>query len=182
MRPSPWSVCSHRRWPLERSKAEITNEIEPDWRNSWPPIGRSSGVRWLRSLWSPGAAWTPTSGGCGALVSGPYPTWDVTKIRSPHTIGDDAPRPRIVAFHATFSLGPQRSGRLRSRDTPVPSGPRHCGQLSARRLTIEAAPTRSAIVTVRRLRIASPRSWSTLPDFRAGRTGRPDGKWLGADG
>ena len=51
--------------------------------------------------------------------------------RSPQTIGDEMPRPRIGAFHAMFSVSLHRSGSRASGDTPDADGPRQCGQFSA---------------------------------------------------
>ena len=56
-------------------------------------------------------------------------------MRSPHTIGDDVPRPGRGAFHATPSSLVQRVGRPVSRETPVASGPLQWGQFSAPAVT-----------------------------------------------
>ena len=61
----------------------------------------------------------------------PVPICDVTKTRSPDTIGDDTPRPPSGAFHATFSVALHLTGRFFSSVAPVPRGPRHCGQSAA---------------------------------------------------
>src|SRR5436190_1621438 len=45
-------------------------------------------------------------------------------------MGEDQPRPAISAFHATFSLVLQRSGRLGFSATPSDPGPRNCGQFA----------------------------------------------------
>ena len=71
------------------------------------------------------------------------PTCDVTKIRSPQTIGDDDPSPRSAALHAMFSRALHVIGRPDSADTPSPDGPRHCGQFAA----IGAAASRTSELT-----------------------------------
>src|SRR5580658_10041273 len=55
----------------------------------------------------------------------------VTKILSPHTIGDDQPEPGTSTFQTTFSVADHLSGSAGSSTTPVDPGPRNCGQLSA---------------------------------------------------
>src|ERR1043165_162868 len=45
-------------------------------------------------------------------------------------MGEDQPRPAISAFHATFSLVLQRSGKLEFSATPSEPGPRNCGQFA----------------------------------------------------
>jgi hypothetical protein len=77
----------------------------------------------------------------------PVPTCDVTKTRSPETIGDETPTPPMAAFHATFSVALQRTGRFFSSEAPVPRGPRHCGQSAAAAVDPPSATT-SAIVIV----------------------------------
>src|SRR5580658_4932383 len=54
----------------------------------------------------------------------------VTKILSPHTIGDDQPEPGTSTFQTTFSVADHLSGSAGSSTTPVDPGPRNCGQLS----------------------------------------------------
>src|SRR5580658_8688009 len=54
----------------------------------------------------------------------------VTKILSPHTIGDDQPEPGTSTFQTTFSVADHLSGSAGSSATPVDPGPRNCGQLS----------------------------------------------------
>src|SRR5580700_9914241 len=54
----------------------------------------------------------------------------VTKILSPHTIGDDHPDPGMSTFQRTFSVADHLSGSAGSSTTPVDPGPRNCGQLS----------------------------------------------------
>jgi hypothetical protein len=49
-------------------------------------------------------------------------------MRSPHTTGDDEPRPGISTFHFTFFDSLHSVGGSAWRDTPVACGPRHCGQ------------------------------------------------------
>src|SRR5262245_65351584 len=52
-------------------------------------------------------------------------------------IGDDHPRPGIVATHSTFSVFDQRSGSALLSPTGFRSGPRNCGQSgSAARTTM----------------------------------------------
>src|SRR6188474_1291698 len=80
----------------------------------------------------------------------PVPICDVTKTRSPDTIGDDTPSPPIAAFHATFSVALHRTGRFFSSVAPVPRGPRHCGQSAADAETLSAIvrPTATLIVCI----------------------------------
>jgi hypothetical protein len=61
----------------------------------------------------------------------PVPICDVTKTRSPDTIGDDTPTPPSGARQATFSVAFHVTGRFFSSVAPVPRGPRHCGQSAA---------------------------------------------------
>jgi hypothetical protein len=67
----------------------------------------------------------------------------VTITRSRETIGDEIPRPRIAAFHATFFVSLHSVGRPRSGETPEAAGPRQCGQSSARTVTIDTASNRA---------------------------------------
>ena len=67
----------------------------------------------------------------------PSVTAVVTKTLPPVTIGDDHPRPGIVATHSTFSVFDQRSGSALLSPTGFRSGPRNCGQSgSAARTTM----------------------------------------------
>src|SRR5438445_11897158 len=66
------------------------------------------------------------------------PMWDVTKTRSPQTIGEETPRPRRGAFQAIFSSRLHFTGRPVSGETPVPRGPRHWGQLSAQVIEVRS--------------------------------------------
>src|SRR5262245_4607026 len=54
----------------------------------------------------------------------------VRKMRSPQTMGEECPRPSIVAFHFTFLVALHSVGNPVSFEIPCPSGPRHCGQLA----------------------------------------------------
>ena len=68
----------------------------------------------------------------------PAPICEVTKTRSPTTIGDDTPRPPIGAFHATFSVALHLTGRFfSSRDAvaarPAPLRPVGRGDRAAER-------------------------------------------------
>src|SRR6185436_6608744 len=83
----------------------------------------------------------------GASIS-PTGITDVTKIRSPHAIGDDHPCPGIVAFHLTFWVVLHVSGRLAPSPTPVEPGPRNCGHCSAR----TASPLATSARTTKLLR------------------------------
>src|SRR5437870_6913792 len=56
-------------------------------------------------------------------------TTEVTKMLSPHTVGELQPVPGISVFQATFWLVLQVSGRLGSSATPSEPGPRNCAQL-----------------------------------------------------
>src|SRR5580692_12035783 len=68
----------------------------------------------------------------------------VTKIRSPHTTGDDQPEPGMSVFHATFCVVDQWSGSAGSSATPVDPGPRNCGQLSPARTGASAITVKIA--------------------------------------
>src|ERR1700733_3595872 len=78
---------------------------------------------------------------------------------SPHTMGDDQPRPAILVTHATFSVLLQTSGRSRSSLIPRAPGPRNCGQLSAaikdetKSPHAPVATPRIRIVAIQRLRM-----------------------------
>src|SRR5262245_49345745 len=50
------------------------------------------------------------------------------KTRSPHTTGDDDPRPGISTFHLTLCFSLHVVGGLAVFDTPVMYGPRHWAQ------------------------------------------------------
>ena len=52
----------------------------------------------------------------------------VRKMRSPHTIGDECPRPGTGRFHRTLTVSDQRSGYPVPSTTPCPEGPRQRGQ------------------------------------------------------
>ena len=49
-------------------------------------------------------------------------------MRSPQTIGEDAPRPGMSIFQRMFSVSLHFRGGLALVDTPVANGPRHSGQ------------------------------------------------------
>src|SRR5258706_720199 len=53
------------------------------------------------------------------------------KIRSPHTIGDEWPRPGISVFQTTLLVALQWTGTFDSTLDPSPRGPRQHGQFSA---------------------------------------------------
>ena len=60
------------------------------------------------------------------------PTCEVTKTRSPQTIGDETPTPPSGVFQAMFCVSLQRLRQPRLAPTRrLPAGPRHCGQFSA---------------------------------------------------
>ena len=58
----------------------------------------------------------------------PSLTADVTNTRSPHTIGDDQPRPGTSTAHATFCVADHLTGNCAASATPAAFGPRNCGQ------------------------------------------------------
>src|SRR5262245_31530014 len=60
-------------------------------------------------------------------LNAPGLTVDVTITRSPHTFGDDQPRPGTPTLHATFFSADQLTGRLSMSATPRPDAPRNCG-------------------------------------------------------
>src|SRR5258708_39522860 len=74
----------------------------------------------------------------------------VRKMRLPHTIGDECPRPGIGVFHATFLAVLHSVGRFLSSATPELCGPRHCGQL-----TVVGASTESSTSGVRTMTTGS---------------------------
>src|SRR6187551_3083520 len=55
----------------------------------------------------------------------------VTITWSPHTIGDDQPRPAISARHATLIVVDHLVGSVATDDTARPAGPRNCGQVAS---------------------------------------------------
>src|SRR5918996_6315908 len=75
---------------------------------------------------------------------------EVTITWSPHTIGEDQPRPGICVFHLTFSLVDHRNGSPSIADTPRPAGPRNCGQVISTGVDRAiAAPTTTASIHVK---------------------------------
>src|SRR5262245_37948108 len=55
----------------------------------------------------------------------------VTITRSPHTMGEDQPKPGISAFQTTFEVALHSIGTPVSEEMPCPVGPRKPGQFSA---------------------------------------------------
>src|ERR1700685_3770508 len=55
----------------------------------------------------------------------------VKKIRSPHTTGEECPRPSTGVFQATLRSALQDTGTSLSGEIPFPVGPRQPGQSSA---------------------------------------------------
>src|SRR2546428_5111969 len=82
---------------------------------------------------------------------------EVTKMRSPHAMGDDHPAPGTSVFQKPFLVELQVSGRPASSATPTGSGPRNCGQRSV----AAAAPEARTIGTANRM--MGTRSILTLP-------------------
>src|SRR5215217_6645354 len=79
-------------------------------------------------------------------------TAEVTKTRSPHTIGDDQPRPGRSAVQATCSVVDQDTGSEASSAIPAPFGPRNCGQAAgaaARTAGTRTAPARASVTRMR---------------------------------
>src|SRR5262249_22636475 len=66
----------------------------------------------------------------------------VTITRSPHTIGEDQPKPGISAFQTTLELALHSIGTPVSEEMPCPVGPRKPGQLSARPVLVRDRRTR----------------------------------------
>ena len=121
--PSASIRRSHRRLPSVRANASTMKMV----------FSRSTVVaRPLPRARSPIAVGSPpcTRRGPGRLM--PAPSCDVTKTRSPLTMGVEMPTPAIGAFQAIFSLAPQRVGSVWSAEMPSACGPRQCGQSSAR--------------------------------------------------
>jgi hypothetical protein len=76
-------------------------------------------------------------------------TAEVTKIRSPQTIGEEYPAGSAV-FHAMFFPGPHSVGSCCSIEIPWLPGPRHCGQFSAD--TVAAAAVSTIPAKVKRMK------------------------------
>src|SRR5215212_5120454 len=79
-------------------------------------------------------------------------TAEVTKTRSPHTIGDDQPRPGRSAVQATCSVVDHDTGSEASSAMPAPFGPRNCGQAggaAARTAGTSTAPARTRVTKMR---------------------------------
>src|SRR5262245_50944271 len=64
-------------------------------------------------------------------LNAPGLTVVVTMTCSPHTIGDDQPRPGTAAFHATFFVADHVTGRPSLAATPRPIAPRNCGHTAS---------------------------------------------------
>src|SRR5262245_17619434 len=79
---------------------------------------------------SPAAAASPCWKSLGPGRDRLLPTCDVQTTRSPPTVRDEMPKPRMEAFHATFSELRQVTGSPFSSETPVDAGPRQFGQFS----------------------------------------------------
>src|SRR5687768_13381395 len=80
-------------------------------------------------------------------------------MRSPHTTGDDDPRPGISTFHLMFCVSLHTVGGSACRDTPVAWGPRHWGQnFSASVLADQPATTDMA----NSMKTGVPRAGGTL--------------------
>src|SRR5262249_34049850 len=86
----------------------------------------------------------------------------VRKMRRPHTIGDDHPRPGRSAFHTTFFVVLHSSGMPRSSATP-PDGPRNCGQLVSARLGSAITIAINSVSNARRIGITPGWDVSTVP-------------------
>src|SRR3954469_13358665 len=79
----------------------------------------------------------------------PLPTADVTITWSPHTIGDDQPRPATSALHATFIVVDHVAGSVSIEETPRPPCPRNCGHVVSAGAGVAGA--RSATKEVRKI-------------------------------
>ena len=125
------AVRSHTTRPVRRSIARIVN-------------------RWT----SRGRTWP--LGSCEAAPEAPIGIAVETNSRSPHTTGDDEPRPGISVFHRMFFVSLHSTGGSAVLETPFAYGPRHWGQ--NRSATGSAASSTNdssaALVTA-----ASPATW-----------------------
>src|SRR3954470_20457395 len=68
-----------------------------------------------------------------ALIAVVRNTW------SPHTIGDDQPRPGTSAFHTTFVVVDHVVGSVSMAETARPACPRNCGHV----VSVGAGPAES---------------------------------------
>src|SRR5262245_16250251 len=120
--PTASTLYSHNRLPSARANASTTKTVLSPSAAGAGPSARSpeplAAAPCARRGWFPG-------------FRTPDPICDVTNTRSPATIGLDTPWPASGAFHATFSVGDQRSGRFFSVAIPLPAGPRQFGQSDA---------------------------------------------------
>src|SRR5882672_3588830 len=84
---------------------------------------------------------------------------DRRKMRSPHTTGDDDPRPGISTFQRMFFVSLHSRGGSAYFETPFAYGPRHCGQkrsaAAAPPALWRAAPKLARSVRERRLATGS---------------------------
>src|SRR5436189_1068428 len=80
----------------------------------------------------------------------------VTKIWSPHTIGDDHARPGISAAHATLIVVDHFVGSVATGETARPDGPRNCGQV------LSGAGAGTSVVTKSTTRESS---WGTAESY-----------------
>src|SRR5687767_1729085 len=130
--PSALVTDSHSLAPLVRSIA-VTRNVMPSAVAAAPAAAPAPNDR------SPAAAASAPCASRGPCRDAPLPTCDVTKTRSPHTMGEDTARPRMADFQAMPSVLLQRLGNPVSGETPDQEGPRQCGQLSACTPTAAAA-------------------------------------------
>src|SRR5262245_35059055 len=72
----------------------------------------------------------------------PSVTTEVRKTLSPHTTGDDHPRPGTSVFQTTFFVVSQVFGKSLPSETPA-EGPRNCVQLSVARADETESAARS---------------------------------------
>src|SRR5260221_5612198 len=93
-------------------------------------------------------------------LNAPAPTADVTVTWSPHTIGEDQPRPGTSTFHATLIVVDHVVGSVAMADTARPDGPRNCGHVvSGGEGTAATTPVTKRITGTARV---TPESYMTV--------------------
>src|SRR5688572_19715583 len=112
--PLSWCVAS---WGVS-SRATRSQRVLPVLRSTAITMKRC-GSRGL----------TPPRGSCDVDPEAPEGIAVVRNTWSPHTTGEDEPRPGISTFQLTFFVSLHSVGGSACGATPVARGPRHCGQL-----------------------------------------------------
>src|SRR6476469_283029 len=84
-----------------------------------------------------------------ACLKAPGLIADVRITWSPHTIGDDQPRPGTSAFHDTLIVADHFVGSVSIAETPRPECPRNCGHV----VSTGAGASGTSLVTNSRARM-----------------------------